>query len=243
MAAPRSPILKVTPPTVASYKHTLLVLVAILAVSGYELWFAHTGASLRQPGSERDIISDVYVPAIVYEWALLVLVWFGVRRSTGLRSLIGGKWGTARQAVTDFCLGFAFWGAWYVVERFVQYFLGPTTLNVNIDCFFPKDGWEITVWVFSAVTSGFCEEIIFRGYLLKQFSAWTGSLPIGLVLQAVLFGAAHPLLGVKQMVVITVSGLLFGLLALWRNNLRPGMVAHAWADIFGGIIFKGLPYK
>jgi hypothetical protein len=45
------------------------------------------------------------------------------------------------------------------------------------------------------------------------------------------------------MVVISVSGALFGLLALWRDSLRPGMVAHAWADIFGGIILKGLPYK
>jgi hypothetical protein len=36
---------------------------------------------------------------------------------------------------------------------------------------------------------------------------------------------------------------LFGLLALRRDSLRPGMVAHAWADIFGGIILKDLPYK
>jgi membrane protease YdiL (CAAX protease family) len=88
-----------------------------------------------------------------------------------------------------------------------------------------------------AATSGFCEEFVFRGYFLKQFSAWTASVPIGVTLQAVLFGAAHPLL------VIIVSGVLFGVLALWRNSLRPGMVAHAWADIFGGIILHGLPYK
>jgi membrane protease YdiL (CAAX protease family) len=94
-----------------------------------------------------------------------------------------------------------------------------------------------------AATSGFCEEFVFRGYFLKQFSAWTASVPIGVTLQAVLFGAAHPLLGAKQMIVIIVSGVLFGVLALWRNSLRPGMVAHAWADIFGGIILHGLPYK
>ena len=78
---------------------------------------------------------------------------------------------------------------------------------------------------------------------MKQFAVWTGSVLAGMLLQAVLFGAAHPLLGWKQMIVICVSGVLFALLALWRKSLRPGMVAHAWADIFGGMIVKGLPYK
>jgi len=27
-------------------------------------------------------------------------------------------------------------------------------------------------------------------------------------------------------------GLLFGLVAGWRRSLRPGMIAHAWTDIF-----------
>lgn len=32
---------------------------------------------------------------------------------------------------------------------------------------------------------------------------------------------------------------IFGLLALWRKSLRAGMIAHAWSDIFGVIIFRG----
>jgi membrane protease YdiL (CAAX protease family) len=163
------------------------------------------------------------------------LVWFGVRRTTGLRGLIGGRWVNARQAITDFLLGFAFWGVWYVIERFVL--TSSAQLIAQATTIFPQ------VWVLMAATSGFCEEFVFRGYFLKQFSAWTASVPIGVTLQAVLFGAAHPLLGAKQMIVIIVSGVLFGVLALWRNSLRPGMVAHAWADIFGGIILHGLPYK
>jgi len=242
MDAPQSSSLKLTWSPIASYVHTLLVLVTIVGISVYELWFAATGANTSRRTSEADLVSGIYVPAIIYEWALLALVWFGVRRTTGLRGLIGGRWVSARQAVTDFLLGFAFWGVWYVFERFVQYLLGPSH-QVAIDYFFPKGGLEITVWVLMAATSGFCEEIVFRGYLLKQFSAWTTSMPVGVTLQALLFGMAHPLLGVKQMIVITVSGILFGVLALWRNSLRPGMVAHAWADIFGGIIVKGLPYR
>jgi len=60
--------------------------------------------------------------------------------------------------------------------------------------------------------------------------------------QGGLFGLGHTYLGSRQVIQITVSGILFGLLALRAKNLRSCMVAHAWADAFGGIIVKGLPY-
>jgi uncharacterized protein len=232
---------KHTQPSIAAYWHTLLVLAAILAVTAYGIWAAHSG-TYPAPGAERHIIADMYMPAIVYDWALLVLTWLGVRRTIGLRGLIGGRWCNPKQAVLDVLLGVGFWAVWYVVERGVQFLLGPAH-HVSINYLFPQGSVEVAVWIFMALTSGFCEEIVFRGYLLKQFSAWTASVPIAVVMQAVLFGAGHSSLGVKQMVVIAVSGALFGLLAVWRNSLRPGMVAHAWADIFGGIIVRGLPYK
>jgi hypothetical protein len=36
---------------------------------------------------------------------------------------------------------------------------------------------------------------------------------------------------------------LMGCLAIWRRSLRPGIVTHAWADVFGGLIVKRLPYN
>lgn len=228
---------------VASRIHTALVIAAILAVSGYGLWFSRSSSPPPElVSARRDIIQEVYLPAVIYEWALLGLIWSGVRRTTGLRGLIGGNWKSIWQAVTDGFLGLAFWAGWYVIEKSVQYLLGPAH-NIEIDYLFPRSGLESAFWILSAVSSGFCEEIVFRGYLLRQFAAWTGSVPFGVLLQAALFGAAHPLLGLRQMIVICVSAVLFALLALSRTSLRPGMVAHAWADIFGGMIVKGLPYK
>jgi membrane protease YdiL (CAAX protease family) len=34
---------------------------------------------------------------------------------------------------------------------------------------------------------------------------------------------------------IACFGALFGLLAMWRGSLRPGMIAHAGGDILSGI--------
>jgi len=35
-------------------------------------------------------------------------------------------------------------------------------------------------------------------------------------------------------IVISVLGVLYGMLAVWRRNLRANTVVHAWADIWSG---------
>jgi membrane protease YdiL (CAAX protease family) len=48
------------------------------------------------------------------------------------------------------------------------------------------------------------------------------------------FGLAHAYQGWKAVVVISVLGVLYGLLAAWRRNLRANIVAHAASDIWEG---------
>ena len=68
----------------------------------------------------------------------------------------------------------------------------------------------------------------------------TGSAGWAVLIQAIVFGIGHLYEGVGPVVRITMFGVLFGLLAVWRKSLRPGMIAHAWSDIFGVIIFRGM---
>jgi membrane protease YdiL (CAAX protease family) len=65
----------------------------------------------------------------------------------------------------------------------------------------------------------------------------TRSEPAAVALQAVLFGIAHSYQGVKSIVTITVYGGLFGMLAVYRKSLRPGMIQHAMQDSFAGLAF------
>jgi hypothetical protein len=85
------------------------------------------------------------------------------------------------------------------------------------------------------VTAGICEEIIFRGYLQRQFSVFFRSAAAGVMLQGVIFGASHGCQGPKFMVIIVVYGVLFGLLAQSRRSLRPGMFGHFLQDLIVGI--------
>jgi len=105
-------------------------------------------------------------------------------------------------------------------------------------------GWgTIVIWIILSTVAGFVEEIVFRGYLQRQFGAITGNIYVGVLISAVFFGAGHGYEGTRRMALIAVYGIMFGLLALWRKSLRPGMIAHAWHDAFEGILLRIISQK
>jgi uncharacterized protein len=100
----------------------------------------------------------------------------------------------------------------------------------------PANGIEIASWGLLCLIVGFSEELIFRGYLQSQGIALLPSVPIALILTAVIFGAAHGYQGLRGIVLISVYGALFSIIALLRKNLFPGMLAHAWHDFATGML-------
>ena len=106
----------------------------------------------------------------------------------------------------------------------------PAIANVT-----PKTLLELVVFLALTESAGFGEELVFRGYLTRQFSAWTGRSAFGLILQGIVFGLAHGFYG-KAMIAVIVQGWLLGLLAYWRKSLRPGMLAHWLQDSIGGVV-------
>jgi hypothetical protein len=100
----------------------------------------------------------------------------------------------------------------------------------------PANGREIAAWALLCMMVGFVEEIVFRGYLQRQFIGWArGRVATGVLVSAVVFGAAHGYQGVRSMVLLSVFGLLFSLLALYRRSLRAGIFAHAGNDFIFGL--------
>jgi uncharacterized protein len=229
---------------VASRAHTAGVLAVIFGAGFYSLWvWHHAGPDAIAGASERHAILSYYLPGIIYEWLLLFYVWRGARRRLPhLRDWVGGRWENGTQILKDILIAILFWVVWYAVLKFVQFVLGPSPSTL-VQPMFPQGPVEAVIWILLSISSGFCEELVFRRYLMRQFAAWTGSFASGVLIQGAVFGLAHPSLGIKQMIVISISGVMMGCLALLRRSLRPGIVMHAWADIFGGLIVKGLPYK
>ena len=116
----------------------------------------------------------------------------------------------------------------------LAYFLGANT-NSSVANIPPKAVLELVAFLALTASAGFGEELVFRGYLTQQFSAWTGSRAIAVILQGIVFGLAHGFYG-KAMLAVMLQGWLLGLLAYWRKSLRPGMLAHGLQDAIGGFV-------
>lgn len=152
-----------------------------------------------------------------------------------LRDLVGGRWATPTAVIKDIALGAGLWAVWIGLMN-AHILGGPNAAQKLL----PQGILESLAWLPLALSAGFCEELAFRGYLQKQFQAITGSAWWAVLIQALVFGIGHLYEGVGAVARITLFGALFGLFALWRKSLRPGMIAHAWSDIFGAIIFRGM---
>jgi membrane protease YdiL (CAAX protease family) len=99
----------------------------------------------------------------------------------------------------------------------------------------PHTYLEAGLFVLLSVFAGLFEEIIFRGYLQRQFIAVSHNAFIGILVAGAVFGLGHGYQGGRMMIVIAIFGMFFGLLAHFRKSLRPGMMAHALQDSYSGI--------
>ena len=226
------PSLPVPKSTVAGAWHTvfLLTLVAAWSTLGYL-------GSLRMRATQNPHRATTYAFTILWEWSIVAYIAWGAKRhSSSLRELIGGKWNDLKDFLKDIAIAAGFWLMALVVLGVASLALHATKTGQNIRFLLPQTQLEIFLWILTAITAGICEEIIFRGYFQRQFSAWTGNVPAGVLLSAAIFGAAHIYQGWRSAMVILVYGLLFGILAEARNSLRPGMMTHAWHDGFAGLV-------
>jgi membrane protease YdiL (CAAX protease family) len=171
------------------------------------------------------------------EWGLFYFVWkVGLRRTgTKVSEIIGGRWASAKDVSVDVGLAIGLWAIWKLVEMGWDRWLGPSHAT-SIQTFLPQRALEILLWIGVSISAGICEEFVFRGYFQKQFEMFTHTRWIALAMQAVLFGISHGYQGIEACAQIATFGALYGLLALWRKSLRPGMIAHAGSDILSGIL-------
>lgn len=222
---------------VASPLHTIVLL---LVLSGVALLGYRSVHQMRAAQHSNRIV--FYAITMVWEWLVVGYIYWGVgRRGKSLRDVVRGSWKRVSDFFIDFAIAFGFWISALIILSVVSRAIHATGMAEAARTLGPQGLAESIVWVALSVTAGFCEETIFRGYLQRQFVAWTRSAAVGVVVSAVLFGAGHIYQGVKATVVIAVYGLMFGILAEARRSLRPGIMVHAWHDTITGLLIRFMP--
>lgn len=240
LVAPAAPA---KPALIAPLWHTVLITALLLGNS----FLGSSKVNAAQGSGSRILL---YGGTFVTQLVLILLIWFGIRlRGVRMRDLIGGRWKTAEAFLLDVGLAVGFWITSLMLLFGIRVALGTIdlrNLQKSVDDtvrilgpMAPHTYLEAGLFVMLSVCAGLFEEIIFRGYLQRQFGALGRNAIVGIVASGILFGLAHGYQGTRMMIVIAFYGVFFGILAHLRKSLRPGMMAHALQDSIAGIgLFK-----
>jgi membrane protease YdiL (CAAX protease family) len=172
----------------------------------------------------------MYLGIIAFDVSLLALV-LGDSDSC-LREQITSLVQRPRSLFFDLIVAAGIWLTWTFLSRLIVSALGSEGWG-SAQEILPNTRLELAVWMLLSLSAGVSEEIVFRGYLHLKLRALTGLRALGILGQAVLFGASHGYQGWKNIVLITVLGMIYGVAVWMRKGLRANVIAHTSMDIGG----------
>ncbi len=239
MLRPEAPRTARPSPELAPHWHTgaLVGLIACVAVAGTLLQrSAWIGAAAAPPAAAERSALALYLPVLLVNFALTLWVCRCFRGHNALPELIGRRWETFGRAAGDLGLALILCVFIQGCEVLAMHYLGAPGAgrNAAARALLPRTEAERLTWCLVAACVGFSEEVVYRGYLQTQFSAFTGRQSAGVVLQAVLFGVAHADQGGAMMMRVAGYGVLLGVVAAVRGSLLAGVGCHVLIDAAGG---------
>jgi membrane protease YdiL (CAAX protease family) len=108
--------------------------------------------------------------------------------------------------------------------------LGPLKM------FLPSNKPEFIAFILIAFTAGICEELLYRGWLQNLLVYGTGSVWIGLVVGAIIFGLGHAYQGKMGIIQTGIYGLILGSVFILTKSLVAGQVLHVIVDAVNGMV-------
>jgi membrane protease YdiL (CAAX protease family) len=165
---------------------------------------------------------------VIVEWVFAV--WF-VLRSRGSSFKDIGVW------------RFGTWPAWVVALLFATLSISSNLrflprMHIPISYAFMPRGFHLVAALLLGITAGFCEEVLFRAFLMTEFANAGYGKVMQVLMPGVAFGLAHagylnqgllPWLGI--MLPTAFLGMIWGIAyLLGRRSLLPVVVAHFLND-------------
>ena len=178
---------------------------------------------------------------LLFAWIMLWLRGVGWR-NLGLRR--PSSWPSTLLLGVGIGIGYQYFSL-YVTEPLIARITGALP---DVSQFAPLIGnkfFLVLSLVASWTLAAFGEELVYRGYIMNRVADLVGASRAGwlisLILVSIIFGITHLYQGISGIIVITLTGLLFGALYLTTGrNLWVPIIAHGVNDTLGFIlIFLG----
>jgi len=178
---------------------------------------------------------------IVQQWVLTAIaafIWLHAGRSwesIGMRPVWGWRlWGSAALALALIALNVY---QVLIIEKSEKARRSARNSQSikSVEMILPHGDTELRWFFLVSMTAGFCEEFIFRGYLIHALApifTWWGAAALALVP----FGLLHGYQGRDGIIKTAVVGAFMTLIVAATHSLIPAMVCHALIDIGGGVV-------
>lgn len=107
----------------------------------------------------------------------------------------------------------------------------------------PNNGAERAAFVLVSLTAGICEEVLYRGFLIRFLHEGPLALPLlgALAASSLAFGVGHAYQGSRRILSTALAGFAFGLLFLLSGSLVPCVLLHALVDLQAVYVLRPIP--
>lgn len=213
----------------------LAFIAVLLLVDHFVLWPEFLRRSQADPGRAR-----------LWLWPrLIIILWTLVAAGVTLWMFEARAWESLRFITPQ---GWRLWAAIGLVSAPAIVYARPAVkiagskgqkrvklASLDVERRAPHTVSELGLWVALSLSAGFCEEFIFRGYLIWVFHSLLG-LWGAAALSVALFAVAHAYQGVKGILSVCIMGGLLTLIVLVLGSLWPAIALHALIDIGEGVV-------
>jgi membrane protease YdiL (CAAX protease family) len=213
----------------------LAFIAGLLLVDHFVLWPMFVARAKADPGRARVRLWSGWMIVL---WALVaagVALWLSEARAWGSLRLV-----TPHGWRLWFALGLVAAVAIASARPVVRIARNRRTKRVkvaspDVERLAPHTRTELGLWVGLSLSAGFCEEFVFRGYLIWAFQPSLGLLGAA-VLSLVVFALAHAYQGTQGVLSAGIAGCVLTLVVLVFGSLWPAIALHALVDTGQGLV-------
>ena len=223
-------------PSIADH---LLIVVITIAIPVYA---SYSWKAFRKELAHKKAFAlrNAYIQTLVLEWSLVIalifLWWYYGRTFTDLGFSFPLNFRTASSMVFTLLGCIFFIKQWIDVRNLKEEI--PDSLKKQIEHvaeLIPETKSERRLFFACALTAGFCEELLYRGFLLWYTASYLPWLAASIV-AILIFGFAHAYQGKEGIVKTTLMSIVMVGLYLWSGSLAGPILLHAVIDLSSGFI-------
>jgi len=214
--------------------------VLLVAATVYEYKYFWPRFRSAVAGDKPGARAKAYLRIITGEWLLslvALIIWERANRAWSDMGLTNPHGARLVIAIIIILLALALLGLqlWSVLRLPVERRVAARPKLGVLAFIVPRTASDHRLFVALSITAGFCEELLYRGYLPWLFAPWLGRVGALLVVAA-LFGAGHLYQGWRGALKATLTGVGFVAIVLATGSVIPAMIVHALIDIGGGTV-------